>query len=162
MLPGVCKIIPEQGVALVKARSKHTIKPRGWGSMAYPSGAGSRRVQFMLRDSDVGLLDRRVTRWGCASRADVVREGLRRVAAGFRNGWGLKYPFVLACATEAREGRKGRPPLVRWSQWIRPGDFENVSLLRGFLGLTTLADVVRFSIRAAEIAGASAPGKGQP
>jgi hypothetical protein len=125
--------------------------------MAYPSGAGSRRVQFMLRESDIGLLDRRVARWGCASRADVVRESLRR-ATGLRDLPAV-HPLVLACASGAREGRKGRPPLVRWSQWIRPGDFENVSLLRGFLGLNTLADVVRFSIRAAEIAGADTPEK---
>jgi hypothetical protein len=143
---------------LVKVRSKHTVKPRGWGSMAYPSGAGSRRVQFMLRESDVGMLDRRVVCWRCASRAEALRESLR-IATGLRD-LPLVHPFVLACAAGAKEGRKGRPRLVRWSQWIKPEDFENVSLLRGYLGLNTLADVVRFSIRAAEIAGASAPGKG--
>jgi hypothetical protein len=123
--------------------------------MAYPSGAGSRRVQFMLRESDVGLLDRRVVRWGCASRAEAVRESLRRAT-----GLPATHPFVLACASGAREGRKGRPSLIRWSQWLRPRDFQHISLLRGFLGLNTLADVVRFSIRVAEVAGADAPAKG--
>jgi hypothetical protein len=124
--------------------------------MGYPSGNGSRRVQFMLRESDVGLLDRRLARWGCASRAEAVRESLRRAT-----DLPTAHPFVLACASGAREGRKGRPSLIRWSQWMKPRDFENIARLRGCLGLHTLADVVRFSIRAAEIAGASAPGKGQ-
>jgi hypothetical protein len=86
------------------------------------------------------------------------RTGLRIGGAGGGGGGGG--PFLLFLVVGAREGRKGRPSLIRWSQWLRPRDFQHISLLRGFLGLNTLADVVRFSIRVAEVAGADAPAKG--
>lgn len=130
-------------------RARHTAKPRGWGSMAYPTALGSRRVQFMLRTSDVATLKTRIRLWGCSSRAEVVRESLRR-ATCLRDEATVR-PIVSEYIRTAKEGRKGQPALVRWSQWMRPQDFENAFRLNGWMGLGNLAEVVRFAIRAAAV-----------
>jgi hypothetical protein len=134
---------------------KHTAKPRGWGSMAYPTALGSRRVQFMLRQEDVRLLAARKPLWGCPNRAAVLRESLKR-AARLRDEPTVR-PIMSEYIRTAKEGRKGQPALVRWSQWMRPEDFENASRLNGWMGLSNLAEVVRFAIRAAWIADTPPP-----
>lgn len=120
--------------------------------MAYPTALGSRRIQFMLRDTDVTLIADRKAAWGLANGAAAVRECLNR-AATLRDE-PTPRPEVWHYAAVSRQ-RRAR--MVRWSQWMKPADMENVRQLKGWLGMSSMSEVVRFAVRAAWLVGMPRP-----
>lgn len=135
--------------------TRHRAKPAGWGSMALPTGQGSRRVQFMLRPADFRVLERVKREDSLGDLAQAVRVCLERQAVRERERRTadretvLVYEELARGAREPRGGGRRRPggSLERWSQWVRPADLSNLDAIRRARGLASLSEVLRFAVR---------------
>lgn len=138
--------------------TRYPAKPRGWGSMAYPTATGARRIQFMLSADDVDRLGVYCLERGLPSRAQAMRLLLAWADRKTGRPAGVGYLGLVAFRQRLSRGHGGgragpsaRPEMVRWSQWMRPEDLACVERLMETLGLQTMSEVLRLAIRAARV-----------